>query len=593
MLPGSKVQIVKMRGVIAQPLSNRVSAIESFAICVVAGPILQGDVSQETAPENSVRAPLADIIMNEENAQVPAGEVLHELLLQQNPASSAQEAEGSAIPDVQAKKRAAQCPLNSLFEEQPYVDHQMKRSLQSEICGNDSNEEDQTPIDQEVPVAEPSWVMVVDASELEHLNIANLVKDVFTSGAIEYVLHDNPDAVQEVGTSANLTPETEVYVPTSKKADHQEVSTYEIRFSQEDEKAFLSILPDAASEAGMTALEQGDSLIEGEFSISELLSGSPDWQEVSTTPFDDTSTTVSGDGERTGASHLCEIGSEDNHTDICDGLSVQEQDPVESTNIVQPPVFRMSSDTPGPSLQSSILQSSELNENMLQCRHQLLEAKFNQFEFNWSTVPVGSQCVFELYKSLANERITENMSNLVFLRFWESPSFDPNLLLHWSEVTENIAASTADESVRLICDWLLLMVMMPQVSSIYGAARKHLQKQGETFLNAADDRLHSLLQSYEGLDEAIKIEVRRKQDLREVMEGLETGQQDWTSIVLTLPPIFKRPECGQFLEAVEQLTEKFQDRSSRWVKAQQMCLLRLITTAGNIAQAVESLKSRK
>eukprot|EP01053_Blabericola_migrator_P002738 Blabericola_migrator_1__2737@NODE_1780_length_3808_cov_52_340551_g1146_i0_p2_GENE_NODE_1780_length_3808_cov_52_340551_g1146_i0NODE_1780_length_3808_cov_52_340551_g1146_i0_p2_ORF_typecomplete_len461_score53_00SEO_C/PF14577_6/0_059Hamartin/PF04388_12/0_042_NODE_1780_length_3808_cov_52_340551_g1146_i01251507 len=456
-----------MRGLIAQSWNTKVPALESIAICVVAGPILYDEVSQKMLPDtphNATNGESEHNCITEFSQRRPVADQRDE------PRQNQEDIHTSTIPGVQAKTRAAQCPLNSLSVEPPYVEHQMKRVRQSAYSENYSSEEAHSA------------------------------------------------TVQESG-----------------KADQQKLPMFEIRSAQENEGSFLSILPDAASQTSTTdgGRKPGNPLGARELSIPELLSAIPDffdWQDISTTRSDDTWTTVSEDS------------------------------------------YKKSHKSP---------------------RHQLLHAKFSQFKFRGTTGPTSLTSVFKL----ATKCMSEDMLNLMYLRSCEPAILSPDLINHWSNLAETIAASTADKSVKLMCDWLLLMVMMPRLLNLSKAAQNQieaeaagdqLQTKAWVFWKTLEDRLHSLLQKYEGLGEAIKTEVRQKQYLREVKGELEDGQKGWTIVELTLPSIFEQPEYEGFLEAVESFETRFPDRSSGWVSAQRLNSLRLLTTAANIAQAVEN-----
>eukprot|EP01053_Blabericola_migrator_P004403 Blabericola_migrator_1__4402@NODE_2363_length_2874_cov_30_972212_g1481_i0_p1_GENE_NODE_2363_length_2874_cov_30_972212_g1481_i0NODE_2363_length_2874_cov_30_972212_g1481_i0_p1_ORF_typecomplete_len498_score56_14DUF3710/PF12502_8/0_74_NODE_2363_length_2874_cov_30_972212_g1481_i013812844 len=217
--------------------------------------------------------------------------------------------------------------------------------------------------------------------------------------------------------------------------------------------------------------------------------------------------------------------------------------------------------------------------------------KYRTFNYICKDVPSSLMRLIENHSSsILKVPMMVKMLNVMYLRSRELCGVDCDFVRWIRHMAPAIKDSTTSTSVKLMCDWLMLMAMMPCLGATYKSAQMYFnQASSKRFLNIRT-RLDELQQTYPGFDKALSLEANRKEalDRREMRKRKEGGK--WTSslVVTNLPLIFQNAEAEPLLKMVDDVTGKFSCHEPSWIQQRQEFLLSVLETAGHIAQFAES-----
>eukprot|EP01053_Blabericola_migrator_P010064 Blabericola_migrator_1__10063@NODE_558_length_7604_cov_14_461059_g418_i0_p1_GENE_NODE_558_length_7604_cov_14_461059_g418_i0NODE_558_length_7604_cov_14_461059_g418_i0_p1_ORF_typecomplete_len617_score52_02_NODE_558_length_7604_cov_14_461059_g418_i038835733 len=223
--------------------------------------------------------------------------------------------------------------------------------------------------------------------------------------------------------------------------------------------------------------------------------------------------------------------------------------------------------------------------------HKALFERYRVFEFPCLKAPKLIRQIIDNYSPLFEKDSTmSKMLDLLYLRCREPRVMERELLEYCEVAAMNIKTSATNTSVRLICDWLSLIAMMPSVHGIEVSAERYLSRKPSILFPKVKALLGSLLRTYPRLTQAMALERSRKERLEPYKGSRKRvrGNLSRFVIITSLPLIFQRAESELCLRMIDNLGRAFPLRQSSWVVTQQDCLLNLLATAGHIAQFAES-----
>eukprot|EP01053_Blabericola_migrator_P007685 Blabericola_migrator_1__7684@NODE_3920_length_1425_cov_16_538292_g2424_i0_p1_GENE_NODE_3920_length_1425_cov_16_538292_g2424_i0NODE_3920_length_1425_cov_16_538292_g2424_i0_p1_ORF_typecomplete_len462_score37_97_NODE_3920_length_1425_cov_16_538292_g2424_i0311386 len=211
--------------------------------------------------------------------------------------------------------------------------------------------------------------------------------------------------------------------------------------------------------------------------------------------------------------------------------------------------------------------------------------KYRTFSYKFNGVPSRLMRLIEKHSSSILEGpMMVKMLNVMYLRSRELCGVDCDFVRWIRHMAPAIKNSTTSTSVKLMCDWLMLMAMMPSWDATYKSAQLYLNQASSKRFHKLGTRLDELLQTYPGLDRALVLEATRKEalDRREMRKREEGGR--WGIIITGLPLIFQSAEAESLLRMVDDVGRAFTCHELHWILEQQNLLLSLLATAGHIAQ---------